>query len=80
MSLARRSLFFRSGAGVYPTIAAIVADAVDGGTVNHRGVVYIVDGRVIHIVHRAVVVKLSALPTSSLIALPKISVAITDPP
>ena len=80
-SRACRGLFFRSRACVCPTIAAVVADAVHGGIVDYRCVVHIVDVGDVHIVHRAVVVKLFALPASAFIALAKVSVSVsvTDP-
>lgn len=75
----RYSLLLRRWARTDPTIAAVVADAVNrGGIVDHRGVVNIVNIGDVHVAHRAVVEKLSALPSPALIAVTKISVAVTD--
>jgi hypothetical protein len=72
-------LVFRSGTGAYSTIAAVVADAADGRSVIHRSVVYVMNTSDVHVVHRAVVIKLSALPTAAFIALSIVSISITDP-
>jgi hypothetical protein len=78
MSLMCHSLFLRRWTRSDPTIATVIADPVHRGVVDHRGVVNIVNVGDVHVVHRTVVVKLSALPTSALIALTKVSVAVTD--
>jgi len=60
------------------TGATVIADAIHCGVVDHRRVVNIVNVGDVHVVHRTVVVKLSVLPTAALIALTKVSVAITN--
>src|ERR1700732_1117132 len=77
MSLVCHSLFLRRWTRSDPTVAPVIADAVHRGIVDHRGVVNVVNVGDVHVVHGAVVVKLSALPTSALIALTKVSVAVT---
>jgi hypothetical protein len=79
MFLVRRSLFLRLRTGINPTITAVVAHSVHGRVVDHRAVVNVVNVGDIHVVRRTVVVKLSVLPTSTFIALTKVSVAVTDP-
>src|SRR5580765_5411334 len=79
MSFTCRSLFFRSGARIDPTIAAVVADPVHcGGLVDHGCVVNVVDVGNVHVVYRSVVVELSVLPPATLITLAEVAVAVTD--
>src|SRR5579864_8527768 len=78
VSLTRRSFVFRPRTRADPTIAAVVADPIHGGVVDHRRVVDVVNVGDVHVVHRAVVVKLSALPMSTLVALSEVSVTVTD--
>src|SRR5271157_4432486 len=79
MFLMGHRLFLRRWTPVDPTAAAVVTDPVHRGVVDHRGVVNVVDVADVDVVHRTVVVKLSVLPTSTFIALAKVSVAVTDP-
>jgi hypothetical protein len=60
------------------TVATVVADAVDCGVVDHSRVVHVVNIGDIHVAHRTVVVELPVLPTSALIAITVVSVAVTD--
>src|SRR5713226_7421735 len=80
MPLMCGSLFFTLRTRVYPTIAAVVADAVNRRiVVDHRCVVNVVDVRDVHVGHRTVVVKPSAVPSSAFITATEITVAIADP-
>jgi hypothetical protein len=78
MSLTCRGLLFRPRTRSDATIAAVVADPVHCGVVDHGGVVYVVNVCDIHVVHRTVVVELSVLPAAALITLTKVSVSIAD--
>ena len=78
MFLARRDLLLRPWTHVDPTIAAVVADSVHRGAVDHRGVVNVVNDGDVHVVHRTVVEKVSVLPTSTFIALAVVTIAVTD--
>src|ERR1700730_18254704 len=79
MPLMRGSLFFTCRTCVYPTVAAVVADAVNRGRVDHCCVVYVVDDRGVYVVHRTVVVKPSVVPSSAFITVTEVTVAIADP-
>src|SRR3984893_4250358 len=80
MSLTRPCLFFRPRTPVDPTSATVVTDPIHRGVVvNYRCVVNVVNVGHIHVVHRTVIVNLPVLPPSAVIALTKISVAVTDP-
>src|SRR5581483_2430612 len=60
-------------------IAAVVADTVHGsGVIDDRRVVNVANGRHIYIAGRAVVVELSVLPASALIAFTVVAVTTTD--
>src|ERR1022692_1068696 len=74
-----RSLILGRWTRVDPARASVVADPVHRSTVDHCGVVNVVNTGDAHIIHGAVVVELSALPTSTLIALTKVPIAVTDP-
>src|SRR5580658_5233432 len=71
-------IFFRCGARRYPTFAAVIADFVFRGVVGYGLVVNIVNVRVVHVIHRAVVVKLSVIPISTFIAETSIAEAVVD--
>jgi hypothetical protein len=73
-----RCLFCCRRASGNSTGAAVVADAVHGGIVDYRRVVNVVNVGDVHVVHRTVVVKLSVLPTSALIADTAIAKAVID--
>jgi len=80
VSLMCRSFFGRRGTGPCSIGAAVVADAVHrGGIVDHRRVVNVANVGDVHIVHRAVVVKLTVFPTSTLVALPEVTESVNDP-
>src|SRR6266851_573768 len=79
MFLMYHRLFLRRWTPVDPAVAAVVADAVHRRVVDHGGVVNVVNVGDVHVVHRTVVEKLSVLPTSALIAVTKVSIAVTDP-
>src|ERR1039457_2192678 len=72
-------LILRRWTRVDSALASVEADAVHCSTVDHRCVVNVVNIGDADIAHGTVVIKLSALPTSTLITLTKVSVAITDP-
>src|SRR5580704_1996840 len=76
MSVTLGRFFFRPRTVVYPALAAVVADPVDGGVVDHRCVVNVGD---VHIVDGAIVEKVSAVPASALIAVTEISESVIDP-
>lgn len=78
MSFASHRLLLRRGTGTDSSVSTVVADAVDRSVVDDRGVIDVVNVGDIHIVHRAVVVELSALPASALVAVTVISIAVTD--
>lgn len=79
MSLTSGGLLFGPRTRGDPTIATVVADPVHrGGVVDDGCVVHVVNVGDVHIVHRTVVIKLPVLPTSTLVAFSKVSVAITD--
>ena len=66
--------------GHSPTIAAIIADVVDGCIVHHRAVVDIGDLRVADIVDRTVVIERAVIPVASLVADATIAEAVVDAP
>lgn len=51
MSVSGCSLIFRPGTGVYSSIAAVVADPIDRGSIYDRGVVNVMNVYHVHIVH-----------------------------
>src|SRR5208337_4955034 len=61
-----------------PASAAVEADPAHRG-VDHRGVVNVVNFSNVHVVHRTVVEKVSVVPTSTLVALAEVTVAVTNP-
>jgi len=61
-----------------PAGAAVVADPVHCGVVDHRGVVGVVNVGDVHVVHRTVVLELSVVPTAAFIAPTAVAVAIVD--
>src|SRR5271157_1138903 len=77
--LMRGRLILGRGTRADPARTSVVADPVHRGAVDHRSVVDVVDVGDAHIIDGTVVIELSALPTSALIALTKVSIAITDP-
>jgi hypothetical protein len=79
MLLTRRRLFLRPWTRADPTIAAVVADPVHRGAVNHRGVVNIMNVGDVYVVHRAVIEKVSVIPASTFIALAVVTIAVTNP-
>src|SRR5580700_6402408 len=78
MSFMFRRFFFRRRACVDPTFAAIVANPVHGGVVDHGGVVNVVDVRDTHVVHGAVVEKLSVVPSSAFIPMAEVAESVND--
>src|ERR1022692_3336607 len=74
-----RCFFCLGRAGGNSTGAAVIADIVDPSVVDYGLVVNVVNAGDIHVVHRTVVVKLSVLPTSALIAGTTIAKAVVDP-
>src|SRR5579864_1131375 len=78
VSLTLRSLFLPRRARVDPTIAAVVADPVHGGVVDHGRVVNIVNVGHVHIVHGTVVEKPVVVPTSAFISVAEVAEAIVD--
>ncbi len=79
MLLARSCLFCCCRASVNSTGTAVVADMVHCGIVDYGGVVNVVNVGDVHIVRRAVVVKLSILPASTLIADTAVAIAVVYP-
>src|SRR5712692_3094343 len=77
MPLPRRRLFFRPRTRADPAIAPVVADP-RYRPIDHRGVVDVVDDGDVHVVHRSVVEKPVVIPTSALVALAKVSIAVID--
>jgi hypothetical protein len=71
-------LLLRRGTGADSPVTAVIADAVDCGVVDHGRVIDVVNVGDIHVAHGTVVIKLSALPTSTLITVTEVSVAVTD--
>src|SRR2546425_7002082 len=78
MSLTRERLLLARRTRADATVAAVVADAVHGGAVDHGGVVNIVNGGDVHIRHRAVVEKPAAFPASAVVAVAEVSEAVVD--
>src|SRR5271163_845991 len=74
----RRRLLFRTRTYVDSTIAPVEADAVDV-LVDHGGVVNIVNFGDVDVHHRAVIEKVSAVPTSAFKTQTEISEAVIDP-
>ena len=74
-----RCFFCLGRAGGNSTGAAVIADIVHPSVVDYGPVVNVVNAGDIHVVHRTVVVKLSVLPTSALIAGTTIAKAVVDP-
>lgn len=79
MSLSPRHLILTPGTGVDPTIAAVVADPVHCSVVDHRGVVSVVNVGDVDVVYRTVVVEAVVIPSSAVITVPEVAIAITDP-
>src|SRR6266478_4671041 len=77
MSLTSEGFLLARGTRADSTIAAVEADAIIG-PVDHGGVVNVVNGGDVHIVHGAVVVKPVALPASAVVAVAEVSVAVVD--
>src|SRR3984885_5964608 len=65
MSLTGRRLFLRCGARLDPSVAPVVAYAVDRRVVDDRRVVNVVDVGDVHIRHCAVIKEMSIVPTSA---------------
>ena len=61
-----------------PAVATVVADPVHSGTVDHCCVVNVMDDGDVHVVYRTVVEKMSVIPTSALVAISVVTVAVTD--
>ncbi len=79
MLLTRRHLFFRPWTHTDSAIAAVVANPVHRGAVDHRGVVNVVNDCDVHVVYRTVVEKVSVVPTSTFVTFAVVTVAVTDP-
>src|ERR1035437_6607464 len=79
MFLTRHSLILSRGPRAAPASAAVEADPVHRGAVDHRGVVNVVTDGGVHVVHRLVVEKVSFAPTPPFIASPEEPVAETTP-
>src|ERR1700722_7655437 len=77
MSLTCGSFFLARGTFVYSTVAPVEAGAINS-SVDHRSVVDIVNLRDIHIIHCAVVEKVSVVPTSAFIPVTKVSESVAD--
>jgi hypothetical protein len=60
------------------TVAAVVADAVHRGVVDHGGVVNVVDVGDIYVVDGTIVEKVAAVPTSAFIAIAEIAESVVD--
>src|SRR2546427_1638264 len=78
MSLTSEPLLLPRRTRADATVAAVVADAVHGGAVDHGGVVNIVNGGDVHIGHGAVVEKPAAFPASAVVTVAEVSVAVID--
>jgi hypothetical protein len=78
MSVSGCNLIFRPGTGVYSSIAAVVADPIDRGSIYDRGVVNVMNVYHVHIVHRTVVEEASAVPPPAFVALAEITIAVGD--
>ena len=78
MPLMARGLFRSVRTCVHSTPAAVIADVVVGGVVDHGFVVDVVNIRDVDVVHRAVVVEGSVVPISALIADAAITEAVVD--
>jgi hypothetical protein len=79
MSLMRRSPVLSVRTCVDPTVPPVVADPVHGSVVDHRGVISVVTVGDVYVIHRAVVLELSVVPTAAFIAPAAVAVAIIDP-
>src|SRR3974390_2862594 len=79
MPLTRRSFFLGRWLRRDPSVPAVIAHAVDGRVVDHRGVVNVVNVGDVDIVHRAVVVEVSVLPAPALIAVAEVAEAVVNP-
>src|ERR1700752_5281106 len=64
---------------VDPSMAAIEADPRSAVIVHHSRVVRVVDYRHVHIVHRAVVIKMVVLPPPTFIPVAEVSESIINP-
>src|ERR1035441_10196610 len=73
-----RCLFCLGRAGANSTGAAVIADMVHGGVIDHGLVVNIVNVRGVHVIHRAVVAEGSVIPISAFIADTTIAEAVVD--
>ena len=73
-----RCLFCLGRSGVNSTGAAVIADMVHRGVVDHGLVVNIVNVRDVHVIHRAVVVEGPVIPIPAFIADTTIAKAVVD--
>ncbi len=78
VSLVCKSFFFRRGARLDPTVAAVEADPVHRNVVN-PGVVNVVNVGHVHIQDCPVVEEMAAVPTSTLEAYAEVTESIVDP-
>src|SRR5258708_35769551 len=77
VSSAHHRFLFRPGTLVYATASAVVADARHIAFVDRR-VVNVVNHGDIHVVHGAVVEKVSIVPAPAFIPTTKVAVAVVD--
>src|SRR5271167_1128014 len=75
---ARRGLFLRCRPCCYPTVAAVVADAVHRRVVDHGGVVNVVNVSDVYVIHRAVIVEMVVFPTPALVTVAEVTEAIVN--
>src|SRR5438270_8735144 len=75
--LACRNLLFRPGALINSAVSAVVADP-SVALIDDRCVVNVVNHGDVHVVDRAIVEKVSALPPPAFVTVAKVAVAIID--
>jgi len=73
-----RGLLFGPGALVDAAVSAVVADPGHVALINHGRVVHVVNDGDVHVVHGAIVEKVSAVPTPAFIAVAEVAIAVVD--
>src|SRR5215469_9614504 len=78
MAFTHGGFFLRTRPRRDATVSTVVADAVHC-SVHDRGVVDVVNFRHVHVGDRPVVIEMSAIPASALVAVSEVAVSVVDP-
>ncbi len=77
VSLACCSFLGSTGPGIDSSLSAVVANTIHG-VVNHRGVVGVVNVGDVYAIHGSVIVKISTVPITALIAVTVVAIAVVN--